>query len=125
MLRNSIAVVAGVLLSFALTFAGARLTWLLIIGNIDSSESKDAIVRVFLWEMFLVVPALSVITGCVVASIARRSRWWLGGIALLPLFAYGFIRGAHSIEIVLFVAYIGLAFASAFVVSRFKRTRPV
>jgi hypothetical protein len=121
MLRNLFAIVAGILLSLALTFIGARLAWLLIVGNVDGSEDKDAIVRVFLWQMFLVAPAVSVITGCVVASIVRRSHWWLGGLAMLPLYIYGFIRGAHSIEIVLFVAYTGLAFLAAFIVSRFKR----
>lgn len=120
MLRNLFAIVAGILLSLALTFMGGRLVWLLIVGT-DSSEDKDAIVRVFLWQMFLVAPAVSVITGCVVASIVRRSHWWLGGLAMLPLYIYGFIRGAYSIEIVLFVAYTGLAFLAGFIVSRFKR----
>jgi hypothetical protein len=123
MLRNSIAVVAGIILSLALTFIGARLAWLLIVGNAAGSEYKDAIVRVFLWQMFLVAPAVSLITGCVVASIVRRPHWWLAGVAMLPMYIYGFIRGAHSIEIVLFVVYIGLAFVSGFIVSRFKRTR--
>lgn len=125
MLRNSITVVAGIVLSLALTFIGARLVWLIIVGNVAGSEDKDAIVRVFLWQMFLVAPAVSLITGCVVASIVRRPHWWLAGIAILPLYIYSFSRGAHSIEVVLFVAYIGLAFASGFIVSRlFKPARP-
>jgi hypothetical protein len=45
MLRNSVAVVGGALLSFALNIAGARLAWLLIIGNVDRSENRDAFVR--------------------------------------------------------------------------------
>src|SRR6266404_1348030 len=121
MLRNSIIVVAGIILSLALTFIGARLAWLLIVGNVAGSEDKHAIVRVFLWQMFLVALAVSLITGGAVASIVRRSHWWLAGIAMLPLYVYGFTRGAHSVEVVLFVVYIGLAFASGFIVSRFKR----
>jgi len=121
MLRNSIAVVAGVFLSFTLNVAGSRLAWLLIIGNVDRSDNKDAIVRVMLWQTFFVVPAVSVVVGAVVASIVARSGWWLGGVATLPLFIYGFIRGAHGLETVLSVVYVGLAFAAAFVVSRFKR----
>jgi hypothetical protein len=126
MLRDFIAVVAGIILSLALTFIGARLTWLLIVGNVNVSEDKDAIVRVFLWQVFLVAPAVSLITGSVVASIVRRPQWWLGGIAILPLYIYGFIGRAHSVEREIFsvVMYIGIAFASAFVVSRFKRLLP-
>ena len=121
MLRNSIAVVASVLLSFALSFAGSRLAWLLIIGNVADSEDKDGIVRWMLWQTFAVVPGVAVVVGAFVASIVQRSGWWLGGIAVLPLFIYGFIRGARGIEIVLYVAYVGLGFAATFGVSRFKR----
>src|SRR6267154_476335 len=121
MLQKFIAVVAGIILSLVLTFIGARLAWFLIVGNVDSSEDKDAIVRVFLWQMFLVAPAVSVITGCVVGSIVRRSHWWLGGVAVLPLYVYGFIRGAYTFEIVLFVGFIGPAFTAAFFVSRLRR----
>ena len=124
MFRNSIAVAAGVLLSLALSFAGSRLAWLLIVGNVDHSENKDAIVRWMLWQTFAVGPGVAIIVGAFVASIVRRSDWWLGGVAVLPLFIYGFIRGARGMEIVLSVAYFGLAFAAAFGVSRFKRPRP-
>lgn len=50
MLGNSIAVVGGTLHSFALNIAGARLAWLLIIGNVGRSENKDAFVRLQLWQ---------------------------------------------------------------------------
>jgi hypothetical protein len=120
-LRNSIAVVTGVVLNTVLNVAGSRLAWLLIIGNVGSSENKDAIVRCMLWQTFFVVPVVSVVVGGVVASIVARSAWWLGGIAALPLFIYGFIQGAHGLQIVLSAIYIGMAFAAAYVVSRFKR----
>jgi uncharacterized membrane protein len=121
MLRKSIAVLGGAFLSFALNVAGSRLAWLLIIGNVDRSENKDAFVRLQLWQSFFVVPAVSVVVGSVVASIVPRSGWWLGGVGTLPFFMYGFIRGEHVLEIVLSVVYMGLAFAAAYVVSRFKR----
>jgi hypothetical protein len=121
MLRNSIAVVAGVVLTIVLNVAGSRLAWLLIIANVESSENKDAIVRCMLWQTFFVVPVASVVVGGVVASIVARSAWWLGGVATLPLFIYGFIQGAHGLQIVVSVICIGMAFAAAYVVSRFKR----
>jgi len=91
------------------------------VGNVDRSKNKDAIVRVMLWQTFFVVPAVSVVIGGVLASIVHRSVWWLGGVAMLPLFIYGFVRGARGFEIVLSVAYVGVAFGAAYVVSRFKR----
>jgi hypothetical protein len=124
MARNIVAVIAGVFLTFLLTIAGGWLAWVLIVGNVNASENKDAIVRVTLWQMFCVVPLICVAVGGVVASIARRSAWLLGGVAVLPIFVYGLIRGAHVVEIALFIAYVGLAFAAAFAVSRFKRSRP-
>ena len=123
MVRNSIAVVASVFLSFALNVAGSRLAWLLIIGNVDRSENKDAIVRLTLWETFGVVPVVAVVVGAFVGFIVHRSAWWLGGVAVLPLFVYGVVRGAAGPEIVLSVVYVALAFASALVVSRFKGPR--
>jgi hypothetical protein len=123
MLRNSIAFVGGAFLSFALNIAGARLAWLLIIGNVDRSENKDALVRLQLWQALFVVPAISVVIGSVVASIVPRSFWWLGGVATMPIFIYGFSRSAHVLEIVLSVVYIGLAFAAAYIISRFKRAQ--
>ena len=123
MRRNSIAVVAGFLLSFALSIAGARLTWLLLIGNVDRSENKDAIVSWMLANTIAVGPAVAIIVGAFVSFIAQRSTWWLGGVAVLPLFIYGDIRVADRIEIGSSVVYVALAFAAAFVVSRFK-SRP-
>ena len=113
--------VAGVLLSFALSVAGARLTWRLIIGNVGESENKHAIVNWMLANTFAVAPAVSIIVGGFVGFVVARSSWWLGGLAVLPLFIYGVIRGADRIESVLSVLYVALASAAAFVVSRFKR----
>ena len=81
MIRNSTGVVAGVLLSFVLSVVGARLTWLLIIGNVDRSENKDAIVNWMLANTFVVGPAVAIIVGAFVGFIAQRSAWWLGGVA--------------------------------------------
>jgi len=118
--RNSIALAAGVVLNLVLVVAGARLVWLLIIGNVETTENKDAIVRVMLWESLFVVPVASVVVGGVVASVVARSAWWLGGVAILPLFIYGLIT-AHGRHVVLFVVYIAVAFAAAYIVSRLKR----
>src|SRR5512132_1223436 len=124
MRRNLIAIIVGVFLSFALAFAAVRLAWLLIVGNVDRSENKDALVRLMLVQTFAVTPGVAIIVGAVVALIARRSGWWLGGAAVIPWFIYGLVRGAPGIEIVLSVVYIALAFAAAFIVSRFKQPRP-
>jgi len=121
MLRNFIGFVAGVLLSYVLIIAGARLGWLLIVGNVDSTDNKDAIVSVMLWNTLSVVP-VSVVVGAVVASIVARAGWWVGGVAVLPLIIHGLIRGADRVEIVFYVVSVALAFAAAFIVSRFKRT---
>ena len=121
MLRNFIGFVAGVLLSYVLVISGARLGWLLIVGNVDSTDNKDAIVSVMLWNTLSVVP-VSVVVAVVVASIVARAEWWAGGVAVLPLIIHGFIRGAGRVEILFYVVSVGLAFAAALVVSRFKRT---
>ena len=118
MQRNLIALILGVLLSFLLPIAGARLAWILIVGNVDYSENKDALVRLMLVQRLGIAPAVSVVVSGFVAAIARRSGWWLGVIAVSPLILYGLIRGARALEIVFSVAYVLLAFATAFVVSR-------
>jgi len=122
-LRKFIAVIAGVLLHYVLIIAGSRLAWLLIVGNLDRTkiEYKDGVIRWMLWRTFAIDPAVAVVVGAFVACLVRRSHWWLGGMAVLPLLIYGDIRAADRIEIGASVVYVALAFAGAFVVSRFKR----
>ena len=125
MLRNFIGLVSGVLLHYVLIIGGSRLAWLLTIGNIDHTkiEYKDGVIRWMLWRTFAIDPAVAVIVGAFVVLLVRRSYWWLGGVATLPLFIYGFTRSADRIEIVSSMVYMILAFVAAFVVSRFKRTQ--
>jgi len=86
-------------------------------------EYKDGVIRWMLWRTFAIDPAVAVVVGAFVACLVRRSYWWLGGVATLPLFIYVCIRGADRIEIGASVVYTILAFGSALLVSRFKRTR--
>jgi hypothetical protein len=123
MLRNLIAVVSGVLFSFPLRIAASRLAWLLIIGNVDHSQDKHAIVRLMLWLTFVVDPAVAILVGAFVSLIAQRSAWWFGGLAVLPLFIYPNIRDPDRVEIGSSVVYVALDFVSAFLVSRCKLRR--
>jgi preprotein translocase subunit Sec61beta len=123
MLRNFIGLIAGVLLHYLLLIACSRLAWLLIVGNVDRThiEYKDGVIRWMLWRTFAIDPAVAVVVGVFVACVVRRSYWWLGGIAVLPLLIYGDIRADDRIEIGTSVVYVAFAFAAAFVVSRFKQ----
>ena len=75
MIRNSIGVVTGVVLSFVLNFVGSRLVWFLIIGNVERSENKDAIVRWMLWQTFGLLPAVATAVAAFVGFVVRRSAW--------------------------------------------------
>jgi hypothetical protein len=121
MRRNLIAIALGAVLSFLLHLWGSRLAWRLMLGNVAHTDDKDAWVGYALFVTFVVVPGVSIITGAFVGLVVQRSLWWLGGIAVLPLFVYGFIRGAAGTELVLSIIDTALAFAAAFGVSRFKR----
>jgi len=124
MLRNLIALIAGVVLSWFLSIGGARLSWLLIVGNVDRSESKHAIIRWLLWNTFVVAPVVAVLVGAFLGAVVRRTWWWLGGIALVPLNIYDLSRDAHTPDLVMSVGCVALALGGAFVVSRFKRPQP-
>ena len=123
MLRNFISFVAGVLLHYLLVLGSSRLAWLLIVGDVDRTKIayKDRVVDWMLWRTFAIDPAAAVVAGVFVACVVRRSYWWLGGIATLPILIYVCGRDADRIEIGSSVVYMILAFAAAFVVSRFKR----
>lgn len=120
MLRNLIALITGVLLSFLLTVLGGRLAFLIVVGNAEYTENKDSIVTLMLIHHLVLFPALSVVVGGAVAGITRRSSWWLGGVAVLPLLVYAFILNGGYRQVVPFIIYLGLAFIAAFVTSRFK-----
>jgi len=120
MFRNFIGFIVGALVSYALAILGWRLAWLLLVGNVDSTGNKGAIVTLMVVETAVIAPAVSVIVGAVVASIVVRTGWWVGGLAVLPIFIHAFIRGLFRTEIVLSVVCIALAFAAAFAVSRLK-----
>ena len=122
MLRNFIGFIAGVLLSYLLIFAVARLGWLLIVGTADTTDNKGEIVNIMVWNTLAIVP-VSVVVGGVVALIVARAAWWVGGFAVLPLIIHGFIRTADRSGVVFDVASVGLAFAAAFLVSRWFRKR--
>jgi hypothetical protein len=76
-----------------------------------------------IWQTAAVGPAVAVVVGAFVGIVVRRSAWWLDGVAVMPLFLYGFSRGAAPIEIVVSLVCITLALVAAFVVSRLKRSR--
>jgi len=123
MLRNFISFVAGVLLHYLLILGSSRLAWLLIVGDVGRTKIayKDRVVDWMLWRTFAIDPAAAVVAGVFVACVVRRSYWWLGGIATLPVLIYVCGRDADRIETGSSVVYMILAFGAAFVVSRFKR----
>jgi hypothetical protein len=121
MLRNFVGCIAGVLLSYVLIFAGWRLAWVVIVGTADHTDNKGAIVTLMVVQTAIIAPAVSLVVGAVVSSIVVRSRWWLGGVAIVPLIIHGFIRsGADRPEIIFSVVCIVLALAAALAGSRFK-----
>jgi hypothetical protein len=124
-LRDFIALISGVLVHYLLLIASSRLAWFLIVGNVDRATAgyKGALVNWMLWRTFAIDPMVAVLVGGFVAFVARRSQWWLGGIATLPLLLYVSVHSADRIEIGSSVVYMVLAFGAAFVVWRFRRSR--
>ena len=121
MLRNFIGLVAGVLLSYMLIFAGWRVEWLLLVGNADRTNNAGTMITLGIMLTAIVAPAVSLVVGAVVASIVVRPFWWVGGAAIVPLIIHGLIRtGAYRPEIIFSVVCAVLAFTAAFVVSRLK-----
>ena len=119
--RNLIVVALGALLSFALAFGGWRLA--LIVGSSSTAAPMDAAVSVAAVWAYAVAPLVFIVGAGAVASMVSRSLWWLGGVTLLPLLIYGLTRPGAIAFLPLMVGYIALAFAAAFLVSRFKRAR--
>ena len=84
MLRNLLVVLTGALLSYVFALAGSRLAWLLIIGNVENSDNKGALVRLMIVQTFVVIPGIAIMVGVFVGVLVQRSRWWLGGVTFLP-----------------------------------------
>jgi hypothetical protein len=125
MIRNCIAVVAGAVLYFLFSIGSLYLNAFLVFRNVGNLTDKD-VIRLALWQTVVVGPAVVVIVGACVASLVERRRWWLAGVAFLPVLAYGLVTDVQNIgalEIFWFIAYVALACASGFVVSRFKQLR--
>lgn len=75
-------------------------------------------------QTFVVIPGIAIMVGVFVGVLVQRSRWWLGGVTFLPFTVYGFIRDHPAgAEVFLLFAYLALAIAAAFIVSRFKHAR--
>ena len=121
MTRKLIVFIAGIVLSFAVAFAGVRLAWLLVVGDVDASEDKNAIVRWLLVQTFVVIPGMALIVGGFVGWLVPRASWWLGGVCLLPFFAYGYIRAQSRVQLLVSVACLLLSLAAAYLVSRSKQ----
>jgi len=79
--------------------AGSRLAFFLVVGNADYAEKKDDIVSLMLVNELVLIPVVCVVVGALVAAITRRASWWLGGIAVLPLFIVGLIRSGGELRI--------------------------
>ena len=119
--RNLIVVALGALLSFALAFAGWRLA--LIVGSSSTAAPMDAAVSVAALWAYAVAPLVFIVVATAVASMVSRLLWWLGGVTLLPLLIHGLTRPGAIAFLPLLVGYIALAFAAAFLASRFKRAQ--
>jgi hypothetical protein len=128
MLRNCIAIVAGALLLFALSFAGTDLMGFLVLRNVGNLTDQQVLMRLTLLETLVVGPSVAVIVGASFASLVERRFWWLAGVVFVPGLIYGVLTNIHDIgalEIVLFTGNIALACFAAFVISRFKQPRPI
>jgi len=120
MLRTLIICFVGVILSLVLVFGGTYVAWLFLVGS-GPSTNKAGLERFMVVQAFVLIPAAAMIVAAFVASLVSRSYWWLGGICLLPIFVYPYVRGEARQELVLSVIYLFLATGIAFIVSRFKR----
>lgn len=124
MLRNCIAIVAGALLYFVLSFAGTELMGFLVLRNVGSLTDQQVLMRLTLWETFVVWPTVAVIVGAFFASLVQRRFWWLAGVLFIPVLIYGLVINFHDVsalEIILFTGQVILGCLAAFVFSRFKR----
>ena len=124
MLRNLIVCVVGVILSFVLVFGETYVAWLFFVGS-GPSTNKAGLERFMLLQAFVLIPAAAIIASASVAALVSRSYWWLGGICLLPIFVYAYVRGEARQELVLSVIYLFLATGIAFMISRFKRASQI
>jgi hypothetical protein len=107
--------------SFLLLYGGH---WVLVVltkgRNLDAAGEY---MSVFLYEVFLVLPAVSIVVGAFFGSLEQKGRWWMAGIALLPLQAFLLYQSFDRALLFLFCVYLILSLFSSWLVSLSREWR--
>jgi hypothetical protein len=107
--------------SYLLLYGGHWLAYAWTKGkNLDVAGEY---MTVFLYEIFLVLPVISIAVGAFIGAFEQKSRWWLSGIALLPLQIFLLYQLFNGRLILPFCIYLFLSLLSSWLVSKYREWR--
>jgi hypothetical protein len=76
--------------SFILLYSGHWIAYTYV--HSKGLNDKAEFINVFLIQIFLIMPVTSIAVGIFIGALEQKSRWWMAGVALLPLLVFMLYR---------------------------------
>ena len=86
MSRTTFRIIGAAAMSFALASGGHWIAYTLFAGR--GGNNKDDFITIYLIELFLILPLVSVFIGILIGWFEERNHWWLAAVSLAPLLGY-------------------------------------
>ena len=126
MRRNVLTCAGGALLSLALLYGGAWVTYALFFRGGDEVKVKDDLIAVFLARELVIYPFVAVAVGFFVGLFSRGNGWWLAVVSFAPSLLL-VLRGGplDRVDVVFNCIYLSLNLAAALAASMLRNRRRV
>ena len=116
--RTALLLIAASAMSFGLVYGGHWLVYLYTVKK--ELDNPSSFITAFLFAFFLTLPLTAI--GIFIGYFEQRRRWWMSGIALVPLLTVLLYNSFHTSVLVFCFVYLFLSLLADLMVSRSKKS---
>jgi len=118
--RTTLLLLVASAMSIVLLYAGA---WLSYIYSVKIGRNNPPyFITAYFFNFFLLLSLIAIGVGVFIGYFEQKQRWWLSGIALVPLFLLFLFDSVDMPENAFFIDYFPLSLLLGWIVSRSKKS---